>query len=97
LCPKVTAEGAQRIADALGTVLPTAEQLPATTTGLRSSTLARRLLASLRMRTEDIPEAAYWSVGAAACGGRDVFFELMNDMPVDLAELADAKAACNDM
>jgi len=65
----------------------TAEQLPATTTALRRNTLSRRILSSLRVRAEDVPEAAYWSAGAAACGGRDLFFELMNDVPVDLAEL----------
>jgi len=53
-----------------------AEQLPETTTALRRNTLSRRILSSLRMRAEDVPEAAYWSAGAAACGGRDVFFEL---------------------
>lgn len=64
-----------------------ADQLPATTTALRRNTLSRRILSSLRMRPEDVPEAAYFSAGAAACGGRDVFFELMNDIPVELAEL----------
>jgi hypothetical protein len=64
-----------------------AEQLPATTTALRRSTLSRRMITALRMRPEDVHEAAYLSGGAAACGERDVFFELMNDVPLDLAEL----------
>jgi hypothetical protein len=68
-----------------------ADQIPATTTALRRNTLVRRILSSLRMRPEDVPEAAYFSAGAAACGGRDVFFELMNDIPVELAELEQAK------
>lgn len=68
-----------------------ADRLPPTTTALRRNTIARRVLSSLRLRPEDLPEAAYWSAGAAACGGRDVFFELMNDMPVDRAELEQSK------
>lgn len=70
-----------------------AEQLPATTTALRRNTLARRVLSSLRMRPEDVPEVAYVSAGAASCGGRDLFFELMNDLPVELAELEREKLA----
>jgi hypothetical protein len=69
-----------------------ADRLPATTTALRRNTLSRRLLSSLRMRPDDVPEAAYWSAGAAACGDRDVFFELLNDVPVDLGELERTKA-----
>jgi hypothetical protein len=45
------------------------------------------------MRLEDVPDEAFWSAGAAACGGRDVFFELMNEVPVDLAELEGSKDA----
>jgi hypothetical protein len=52
----------------------------------------RRIQSSLRMRPEDIPEAAYFSAASAACGGRDLFFELMNEVPVDLEELAQSKA-----
>jgi hypothetical protein len=63
------------------------DQLPATTTALRRTTVARRLLSSLRMRPEDVPEEAYWSAGASACGGRDIFFELMNETGVDGEEL----------
>ena len=69
------------------------EQLPTTTTALRRNTFQRRIQSSLRMRPEDIPEAAYFSAAGAACGGRDLFFELMNEVPVDLAELAQNKAA----
>ncbi|HEY6079189.1 MAG TPA: hypothetical protein VIW29_10315 [Polyangiaceae bacterium] len=68
------------------------EQLPATTTALRRNTLLRRVQSSLRMRPEDIPDAAYLSAAGAACGGRDIFFELMNDVPVDLEELEQTKA-----
>jgi hypothetical protein len=63
------------------------EQLPSTTTGLRRSTFERRLLRSLRLRPDDVPEEAYWSYGAATCGGRDIFFELMNQVGVDFEEL----------
>lgn len=63
------------------------DQLPATTTALRRNTFQRRILSSLRMRSEDVPVEAYWSAAASACGGRDVFFELMNEVPVDLKEL----------
>lgn len=69
-----------------------AESLPASTTALRRNTLSRRIQASLRLRATDIPDAAYLSAAAAACGGRDVFFELMNDVPVELAELEANKA-----
>ena len=68
-----------------------AEQLPATTTALRRNTFSHRILSSLRMRPADVPEAAYLSAGAAACGGRDVFFELMSEVPVDLPELEQTK------
>ena len=68
------------------------EQLPSTTTALRRSTFQRRMQASLRMRPEDVPVEAYWSAGASACGGRDLFFELMNGVPVDLKELAEDRA-----
>jgi len=68
------------------------DQLPATTTALRRNTFERRIQSSLRMRPEDIPDAAYFSAAGAACGGRDIFFELMNDVPVDLAELEQTKA-----
>jgi hypothetical protein len=64
-----------------------AEQLPATTTALRRNRLSRRVSAALRMRPEDVPEEAYFSAAAAACGGRDVFFEVMTGVPVELAEL----------
>jgi len=67
------------------------EQLPDTTTGLRRTTFLRRLRNSLRLRPEDVPEEAYWSAGAAACGGRDVFFELLNTVSVDLAELTQSR------
>ena len=63
------------------------EQLPSTTTGLRRTTFERRLFKSLRMRQDDVPEAAYVSFAAAACGGRDIFFELMNQVSVDRDEL----------
>ncbi len=63
------------------------EQLPDTTTGLRRTTFERRLIKSLRLRPDDVPEEAYWSFGAAACGGRDIFFELMNQVGVDREEL----------
>jgi hypothetical protein len=69
------------------------EQLPTTTTALRRNTFQRRIQSSLRMRPDDIPEAAYFSAAAAACGGRDLFFELMNEVPVDLAELAQNQAS----
>jgi len=72
------------------------EQLPATTTALRRNTFSQRILSSLRMRPDDIPEAAYVSAGASACGGRDIFFELMNDVPVDLAELEQTNAPIRD-
>ena len=68
------------------------EQLPPTTTALRRNTFLRRIQSSLRMRSEDIPDAAYFSAASAACGGRDLFFELMNEVPVDLEELAQSKA-----
>src|SRR6478752_7503309 len=68
------------------------DQLPTTTTALRRNTLRRRIQSSLRMRPEDIPEAAYVSAAAAACGGRDLFFELMNEVPVDPEALAQTKA-----
>ncbi|HSU41866.1 MAG TPA: hypothetical protein VLJ38_19940, partial [Polyangiaceae bacterium] len=67
------------------------EQLPATTTALRHNTFLRRILSSLRLRPADVPDVAYASAGASACGGRDVFFELMNEVPVDLAELEQTK------
>ncbi|HEX5100228.1 MAG TPA: hypothetical protein VFV94_12040, partial [Polyangiaceae bacterium] len=67
------------------------EQLPPSTTALRRSTLSRRIVSGLRLRTEDVPEMAYVSAGAALCGGRDVFFELMNDIPVALNELGPSK------
>jgi hypothetical protein len=63
------------------------EQLPSTTTGLRRTTFERRLLKSLRLRPDDVPDEAYWSFGASACGGRDLFFELMNQVGIDLDEL----------
>jgi len=69
------------------------EQLPEATTALRRTTVQRRLLKSLRLRTEDVPEEAYWSAAAAACGGRDIFFELLNHVDIDLAELARSRAA----
>jgi hypothetical protein len=68
------------------------DRLPTTTTALRRNTFQRRLESSLRMRPEDIPEAAYISAAAAACGGRDLFFELMNEVAVDAEELAQTKA-----
>ncbi|HKO53459.1 MAG TPA: hypothetical protein VJV79_37375 [Polyangiaceae bacterium] len=68
------------------------EQLPSTTTALRRNTFQRRIQSSLRMRPEDIPDAAYFSAAGAACGGRDLFFELMNEVPVELEELTQAKA-----
>lgn len=68
------------------------EQLPTTTTALRRNTFQRRIQSSLRMRPEDIPDAAYFSAAGAACGGRDLFFELMNEVPVDLEELAQNQA-----
>ncbi|HWP09447.1 MAG TPA: hypothetical protein VNN72_27085, partial [Polyangiaceae bacterium] len=67
------------------------EKLPPSTTALRRSTLSRRVVSALRLRTEDVPEMAYVSAGAALCGGRDVFFELMNEMPVEFAELEQSK------
>jgi hypothetical protein len=67
------------------------EQLPPSTTALRRNTLSRRIVSALRLRPEDVPEVAYVSAGAAACGGRDVFFELMSDVPVELAELEQSK------
>jgi hypothetical protein len=67
------------------------EQLPTTTTALRRNTFRRRVQSSLRVRPEDIPDAAYFSAAGAACGGRDLFFELMNEVPVDLEELAQTK------
>lgn len=70
-----------------------AELLPKTTTALRRNTFLRRIFSSLRMRPEDVPEAAYWSAGASACGGRDIFFELMSEIPVDLGELEKTKDA----
>jgi hypothetical protein len=63
------------------------EQLPSTTTGLRRTTFERRLLKSLRLRPDDVPDEAYWSFGTSACGGRDIFFELMNQVGVDRDEL----------
>lgn len=63
------------------------EQLPSTTSGLRRTTFERRLRKSLRLRSEDIPEEAYWSFASASCGGRDIFFELMNQVSVDPDEL----------
>lgn len=63
------------------------EQLPSTTTALRRTTFQRRLMKSLRLRPEDVPEEAYWSYASAACGGRDIFFELMNQMGVDPDDL----------
>ena len=68
------------------------DQLPTTTTALRRNTFQRRIQSSLRMRPEDIPDAAYVSAAASACGGRDLFFELMNDVPVDAEELVETKA-----
>lgn len=68
------------------------EQLPPTTTALRRNTIQHRIQSSLRMRPEDIPDAAYFSAAAAACGGRDIFFELMNELPVDLEELGKSQA-----
>ena len=68
------------------------EQLPVTTTALRRNTFQRRIQSSLRMRPEDIPDAGYISAAGAACGGRDLFFELMNDVPVDLEELEQTQA-----
>lgn len=68
------------------------DQLPATTTALRRNTFQQRILTSLRMRLEDVPVEAYWSAAASACGGRDVFFELMNEVPVDLKELEQDRA-----
>jgi hypothetical protein len=69
------------------------EQLPSTTTGLRRTTFERRLFKSLRTRQDDVPEEAYWSFAAAACGGRDIFFELMNQVSVDLDELERDRAS----
>jgi hypothetical protein len=66
-------------------------QLPPTTKALRRSTFQRRIVSSLRLRPSDIPEVAYASAAAAACGGRDLFFELMNEVSVDLAELEQTK------
>lgn len=68
-----------------------AAQLPATTTGLRRNTLRRRLISLLRMRPDDVPEEAYWSAGASACGGRDIFFELLNHVSVDREELSQTR------
>jgi len=67
------------------------EQLPTATTALRRNTFQRRIQSSLRMRPDDIPDAAYFSAAAAACGGRDLFFELMNEVSVDPEELAQTK------
>lgn len=67
------------------------QQLPSNTTGLRRNTFERRLLSSVRLRTEDVPEEAYWSAGAATCGGRDLFFELFNQVGIDRDELAEAR------
>jgi hypothetical protein len=69
------------------------EQLPSTTTGLRRTTFERRLFKSLRMRQDDVPEAAYVSFAAATCGGRDIFFELMNQVSVDHDELERNRAS----
>jgi hypothetical protein len=69
------------------------ERLPATTTALRRTTFSRRVQASLRLRPDDIPEIAFVSAAAAACGGRDIFFELANEVPVDLEELQQTKDA----
>jgi len=69
------------------------EQLPSTTTGLRRTTFERRLLKSLRLRPEDVPEEAYWSFASASCGGRDIFFELMNQLSVDHDELERNRAS----
>jgi hypothetical protein len=63
------------------------EQLPSSTTGLRRSTFERRFLRSLRLRPDDVPDEAYWSYGSSACGGRDIFFELLNQVGVDRDEL----------
>jgi len=68
-------------------------ELPSSTTALRRNTFGRRIQQSLRMRPGDVPVEAYWSAGASACGGRDLFFELMNDVPVDLKELEQDRAA----
>ena len=68
-------------------------QLPSSTTGLRRTTFERRLFKSLRMRQDEVPEEAYWSFAAAACGGRDIFFELMNQVSVDPDELAQNRAS----
>lgn len=40
-----------------------------------------------------MPEEAYWSFATAACGGRDIFFELMNQVSVDLDELERNRAS----
>lgn len=69
------------------------EQLPQTTTGLRRNTFQRRLLNSVRLRTEDVPEEAYWSAAASTCGGRDIFFELFHQMGIDREELVKARAS----
>ena len=69
------------------------EQLPSSTTGLRRTTFERRLRKSLRLRPEDVPEEAYWSFASASCGGRDIFFELMNQVGVDPEELERNRAA----
>lgn len=62
-------------------------QLPSSTTALRRNTFERRIQSALRLRPEDVPIEAYWSAGASACGGRDLFFEMMSGVPVDLKEL----------
>lgn len=69
------------------------EQLPETTTGLRRNKFLRRVYSALRMREEDVPEEAFWSAGAAACGGRDLFFELANEVPIDHDELRQSREA----
>lgn len=73
------------------------DHLPKTTTALRRNTFMRRIQTSLRMRNDDIPNEAYWSAGAAACGGRDIFFELVNEVPVDLEELKKERGSIKNM
>jgi hypothetical protein len=74
----------------------TPEQLPAGTEGLRQQRLQAEVATELRMAASTLPPEAILSYAAGFCGVRDVFFELLNDVPIDAKELARDKQIIKD-
>ncbi|RLB63549.1 MAG: hypothetical protein DRI90_06635 [Deltaproteobacteria bacterium] len=65
------------------------KQLPEHTVGLRQNRLLAEIAAGLRMPRASLPKEALWSNAAGFCGVHDVFFDLLNGVPVSAAKLTE--------